>query len=197
MLLTMKDLERIVSGEVDRAYRRWTRPTVKAGGTLTTARGVLAIGAVVVVDPEALTADDAERAGFDSLPSLRAALSLRPGGDVYRIDLRYAGADPRRALRADDDLSTADLEGIRTKLRRMDRRSTTGPWTEVVLRIVAAHPEVRAGDLAPRVPLETTAFKRNVRKLKALGLTESLRVGYRLSPRGKAVLTAHQDEGGE
>jgi hypothetical protein len=27
-------------------------------------------------------------------------------------------------------------------------------------------------------------FKLNVRKLKALGLTESLEIGYRLSPRG-------------
>jgi len=32
-------------------------------------------------------------------------------------------------------------------------------------------------------------FKANVRKLKALGLTESLEVGYRLSPRGEALLS--------
>jgi hypothetical protein len=32
------------------------------------------------------------------------------------------------------------------------------------------------------------AFKLNVRKLKALGLTESLEVGYRLSRRGAALL---------
>ncbi len=38
-------------------------------------------------------------------------------------------------------------------------------------------------------PLHETAwFKTNVRKLKALGLTESLEVGYRLSPRGRAFL---------
>ena len=35
---------------------------------------------------------------------------------------------------------------------------------------------------------DTLAFKANVRKLKGLGLTESLAVGYRLSPRGVAVL---------
>jgi hypothetical protein len=35
---------------------------------------------------------------------------------------------------------------------------------------------------------ETLPFKLRVRKLKELGLTESLEVGYRLSPRGKAVL---------
>jgi hypothetical protein len=35
---------------------------------------------------------------------------------------------------------------------------------------------------------ETAPFKRDVRKLKELGLTESLPVGYRISPRGMAVL---------
>ena len=39
-----------------------------------------------------------------------------------------------------------------------------------------------------RVTLDTQPFKRDVRKLKALGLTESLEVGYRLSPRGRAWL---------
>lgn len=31
-------------------------------------------------------------------------------------------------------------------------------------------------------------FKQDVRKLKELGLTESLEIGYRLSPRGKSVI---------
>ena len=35
---------------------------------------------------------------------------------------------------------------------------------------------------------EKPPFKRDVRKLKELGLTESLERGYRLSPRGRAVL---------
>jgi hypothetical protein len=45
---------------------------------------------------------------------------------------------------------------------------------------------VRAPDLAARMGRETLPFKRDVRKLKELGLTESLEVGYRLSPRGRA-----------
>ena len=36
--------------------------------------------------------------------------------------------------------------------------------------------------------MERAWFKGNVRKLKALGLTESLEVGYRLSPRGAVFL---------
>jgi hypothetical protein len=52
---------------------------------------------------------------------------------------------------------------------------------------------VRAGDLAPTQGQEKLTFKRDVRKLKELGLTESLEVGYRLSARGRTVLT-HLEE---
>jgi predicted transcriptional regulator len=36
--------------------------------------------------------------------------------------------------------------------------------------------------------MERPAFKINVRKLKELGLTESLDIGYRLSPLGETIL---------
>ena len=42
--------------------------------------------------------------------------------------------------------------------------------------------------LAESAGIERADFKLNVRKLKALGLTISLDVGYRLSPRGVALL---------
>jgi hypothetical protein len=57
-----------------------------------------------------------------------------------------------------------------------------------VLDLIEANPGVRAPDLAERLGLETLPFKRDVRKLKELGLTESLEVGYRISPRGRAYL---------
>jgi len=56
------------------------------------------------------------------------------------------------------------------------------------LTLLAGHPGVRAARLAPLLDRETLAFKRDIRVLKELGLTESLDVGYRLSPRGLAVL---------
>ena len=43
-------------------------------------------------------------------------------------------------------------------------------------------------ELARDVGEERQAYKLRVRRLKALGLTESLEVGYRLSPRGRAYL---------
>lgn len=57
-----------------------------------------------------------------------------------------------------------------------------------VLRLIAAAPSVPAADLAERLGIEKPKFKRDVRKLKELGLTESLKMGYRLSPRGDRFL---------
>ncbi len=51
-------------------------------------------------------------------------------------------------------------------------------------RIIEANPARRAPDLAAELGRDTASFKRDVRKLKELGLTESLEIGYRLSPRG-------------
>ena len=59
-----------------------------------------------------------------------------------------------------------------------------------MLELIRDNPGTLAADLAARQGCERLPFKADVRKLKALGLTESLRVGYRLSPRGQAVLQA-------
>ena len=59
-----------------------------------------------------------------------------------------------------------------------------------MLRTIAERPAVRAADLAASFGRETQSFKLDVRKLKNLGLTLSLEVGYRLSPRGEAYLAA-------
>ncbi|MEL6761809.1 MAG: hypothetical protein AAFP04_15605 [Myxococcota bacterium] len=55
MLIKRAVLDRIVTGEIDRAFRRWKRPTVKSGGRLRTAVGELAIEEVVKVSLESLT----------------------------------------------------------------------------------------------------------------------------------------------
>jgi hypothetical protein len=72
----------------------------------------------------------------------------------------------------------------------MDRARRSGPWTLTVLRMIQEQPAVRAPDLAAQLGREKRPFKADVRKLKELGLTESLDVGYRLSPRGKAFLAS-------
>ena len=69
----------------------------------------------------------------------------------------------------------------------MDSRSADGAWTARVLDVISSSPAVRAADLAADLGMEKAKFKQRVRKLKTLGLTESLEVGYRLSPRGRAA----------
>jgi hypothetical protein len=183
MLFRQADLAAIAAGEVTVAFRRWKRPMAKAGGRQQTAVGVLAFDSVDRVDD--ITPADARRAGF---PDPAAAWAMLRGrdGDLYRITFRLAGPDPRIALRENAALTQADRADIAARLARLDRASSHGPWTEATLRAIAEAPGTRAADLAERFGRERLPFKADVRKLKALGLTESLEVGYRLSPRGRA-----------
>ena len=195
MLFPLRVLDPIRDGRVDLAFRRWERPRVRPGSRLRTAVGVLEVRRVEVVERSSLGADEARRAGFDSIEDLLAMLDRRDRGEIHRIELRYAGADPRVELRAKSDLSEDELGEIARKLGRLDAASRHGPWTTVVLELIARRPEVRAEELAAELGREKLPFKRDVRKLKELGLTESLNPGYRLSPRGKTVLK-HVKKGG-
>jgi hypothetical protein len=180
----------LADGSVTVAFRRWKRPTVKAGGRLTTPAGVLAIDDVAAIDESDITDRDARRAGFADRAGLLAELAGREGV-LYRITFHRAGEDPRIALREQAVLTDADVAELTRRLGRLDAASPHGPWSESVLRLIAARPAVRAGDLAESLGRERLAVKADVRKLKALGLTESLGVGYRLSPRGEAWLARH------
>jgi len=190
MLIPTKTLSAIEAGTITLAFRRWTRPRVRAGTALRTMIGLVEIVDVGVVEAADITAADARAAGFDSCEELIAFLASRPDGVVYRIAVRHAGPDPRIALRQRNDLTDTELAGIVERLARLDRAGRRGPWTTQVLRLIAEHPGVRAPDLAALLDWETASFKRHVRTLKELGLTESLDVGYRLSPRGRVVLDA-------
>lgn len=176
----------VTSGAITVAYRRQKRATVKAGGTLRTAVGVLAITAVDPIAEEVVTDADARRAGYAD--RAEALGWMKDEGTLYRIEFFLQGPDPRIALRNDDDLDDTTVRTLRTKLSRLDRASRRGPWTLATLHAIRQRPAVRAPDLAQGFGLETLVFKRDVRKLKELGLTESLAVGYRLSPRGEALL---------
>jgi hypothetical protein len=185
MLFNRRALDGIAAGEIDLAFRRWRKPTVKAGGTLRTRSGVLAIDTVEPTSQRKISGEDAHRAGFRSRAELLD--SLRPEGRLYRIEFRRIGDDPRVALRERATLSEAERVQIDTRLARMDQ-ARGEPWTRQVLKMIAERPETHAADLAASLGRDKLPFKRDVRKLKELGLTESLLVGYRLSPRGKAYL---------
>ena len=187
MLIRRSDLKAVAAGEVTLAFRRWKRPTVKTGGTLRTAVGVLAIDRVDRVTPGEIDGAQARAAGFASREDLLAALEARDG-DLYRIALRYAGPDPREALREKADLTAQERGGLESRLARFDRASPRGAWTETVLRLIEERPATRAADLAAAAGFEVKWLKTRVRSLKELGLTVSLGTGYELSPRGRAFV---------
>jgi len=151
--------------------------------------GVVEVTAVEPVTLESVDDAGARGAGFRSADAARAWIAKRGEGDLYRVGLRLAGPDPRIALREDDDLDAADVDAVRRRLARMDRAAPE-PWTRAYLELVAARPGVVARTLAADVGMDRDPFKIRVRRLKELGLTESLDVGYRISPRGSAYLEA-------
>ena len=193
MLFKTAILEGIRDGRITLAFRRWPKPRVKAGSEIRTALGVVAVTAIAAVEPPAISEADARKAGYGTKVQLLADLEKFGSGGVFRIGLRFAGHDPRLALRKRVPTKTDGVE-IAKRLLRLDKASKDGAWTLKVLQLIAGHPAVRAADLAARLSWETQPFKIRVRKLKELGLTESLETGYRLSPRGAAHLETTRDQ---
>ncbi len=188
MLISPAIAAGIADGSVTLAFRRWDRPLMRPGSTQRTTAGVVRIDSVEEVDPATLTEEDARRSGLGSLAELQKLLARRNGACVYRMAVSLAGPDPRVSLREQAELSPEDRAVIDAQLDRWDAARADGPWTRQVLRLIAERPGVRAPDLAAALGRETHPFNVDVRKLKVLGRTVSLAVGYEISPRGRAYL---------
>lgn len=187
MLFRTSDLEAIVAGTRTLAFRRWKKPSARAGGRVKTPFGFVGIDSIEPVDPATLTEAEAQAAGYRDLAALNAMFAAQQG-TCYRIRLHYAGPDDTPRLGDDAQITAAGAEQLRRRLARLDAAGAAGPWTAATLRAIAAHPGMVSTALAERLGRERFALKDDIRKLKALGLTESLQVGYRLSPRGAAWL---------
>jgi hypothetical protein len=193
VLLNRATADGIADGSISVVLRRWNAPRAKPGGTQRTAAGTIHIDSVTEHPGDyRVTAAQARAAGFPDATSAQAALDRRPAKHTYVIEVSYLAPDERPALAADDALTDDDVTAISARLSRLDAASSTGPWTRRYLDLVRSNEAVRAPDLAAREDLDVPRFKRRVRQLKALGLTISLDVGYRISPRGKAFLELTQ-----
>ena len=177
MLFRRDTLNGIAEGRITLQFRRWPAARAKAGGSQLTPIGKLFFESVDRV--AGVTDDDARAAGEADAASLLARLDGR-SGDIYRIRLCLAGGDPRIAMRGDDGLADDEIAAL---VRNLDRG-----FARDALTAIAENPGRRAADLADCFGLETPRFKARIRALKAKGLTESLEVGYRISPRGRRVL---------
>ena len=187
MLIKDEVIEKIKSGEITVLFRRWSRPGAKAGGTQMTQLGMVGIDTVEVVTEDDITDQDAREAGYGTRQNLLEKLSYRDD-PIFRMRVHWAGEDPRVALREDDNLTEEKLDDILAKLEKLDAGSKRGAWTQSYLQVIHDMPNTYSGLLAGFLGLGIPQFKPWVRKLKALGLTESHSPGYRLSPRGEKVL---------
>jgi hypothetical protein len=178
----------IVDGSITRTFRRWKRLLVVPGHRYLQPFGEIEVFAAMPIDAASIVEKDARLSGYTSREELLAELTKYPEGTLYRIDFRFAGADRRIALRENGTLSEADLDGLVNRLSRLDKASSHGAWTRRALELIDRHPAVVSTVLARKMGLERAVFKLDIRKLKASGLTESLEVGYRLSPRGRRLL---------
>ena len=189
MLLPLKVAQGVRDGSVTLAYRRWKKQDVEPGRRFTTAAGMVRVESVELVDPDAITDEEARQAGWPDAVRLRKRLNPDESLPTYRVRLAWDGEDPRIALREDADLTADDVAALDTRLERLDRASSHGPWTMATLDLIGRYPQRRAPDLAEMIGRETAPFKLDVRKLKAMGLTRSFAVGYEISPRGRAYLS--------
>jgi hypothetical protein len=95
MLIKLVVLEAIKRGEITLQFRRWSRPTVKPGGTLKTKVGLLQIGRVDAMSPDDVSEADARAAGFADVPAFRKWLATMKEGPIFqRIEVRYLGEAP-------------------------------------------------------------------------------------------------------
>ena len=183
----------LADGSITVTFRRWKRAQVKVGGTYRVGPVALTVDRIRHVALERISEREARRAGFadrDALVEfLGAPAAETPDDRIWRIDFH---CEPAAAKVAPSGKLTADeIDELRRRLDRLDRNGpngSTGPWTRAVLELIARRPGVVSTELAAELGRERAPFKIDVRKLKRLGLTESLEVGYRLSPRGKALL---------
>lgn len=195
MLLFQKRFhEGLVSGAVRLTFRRWEKPKVRPGGRYRCHPiGVLEVERIDRVRVGDIGEADARRAGFADRAELIAYMATAPGAPldddtpVFRVELHHGGDGDRVEIALQEELTRDEVADLAKRLKRLDGRR---PWTRETLALIRRHPRVAASKLAARVGRETAPFKVDVRKLKKLGLTQSFEVGYEISPRGRAYLTA-------
>src|SRR5215218_5258815 len=117
MLLKDEIIEKIKSGEITILFRRWSRPGAKAGGTQMKQGGVVGIDTVEVVSASDVSDQVAQAAGYTSHEDLLSHLNYRDD-PIYKIGVHWAGEDPRKFLRENDDLGDTELNEIIAKLKK-------------------------------------------------------------------------------
>ena len=189
MMFTQDAVPGLADGTITVTFRAWKRPQAKVGGRFHKGDLWFEVDSVTVVPVSSITRTDARRAGEADVDGvLKRLRHPDPATEVFRVAFhRIDSAGPPTE---DADLTPEDVAEIARRLDRLDGASPVGAWTRPTLALIGTHPGVVSTTLAELLGRERPALKTDVRKLKRLGLTVSLEVGYELSPRGRAFLDA-------
>lgn len=187
-----EDRERVAAGEITVTFRLWKTAKVKAGKAYRTGIGTLEIDDVQVMPAGMISKGDVPRSGCGDVRAIwelageHTNTVVGPNTLLHRVQFRFLGdVAPSSA-----PTPIANLNALAKRIARMDARSTLGPWTLQVLRLIERGPHVPARILAAEMQWETLDFKPRVRRLKALGLTISHEIGYELSDLGRDLLAS-------
>ena len=185
-----EDRERVAAGEITVTFRLWKTAKVKAGKAYRTGIGTLEVDEVQVMPAGMISKRDVPRSGCGDVRAIwelageHTNTIVGPDTLLYRVQFRFLGDV------APSSPPAASLDALAKRLAGMDARSTLGPWTLQVLRLIERGPHVPARILAAEMQWETLDFKPRVRRLKALGLTFSHEIGYELSDLGRDLLAS-------
>ncbi|TAK67999.1 MAG: ASCH domain-containing protein [Dehalococcoidia bacterium] len=194
LMFRREDRERVARGEITVTFRLWKSAHVRAGKTYESGFGRIEVEDVRVIPAAMISEDDIGPSGCDDVAAIRelagehTKAQVGPDTLLHRVQFRFIGdgampIEPRTPI---------DMELVAARLERMDRLAPRGPWTLAALRMIERRPRAAARLLAAELGYETLDFKRNVRKLKALGLTISHEAGYELSDGGRAYVASQR-----
>ena len=179
----------VADGSITRSVRLWKRPHVKVGGRYNVGNTSIEVDAIEVVPFSSITERDARASGLTNREAMRAFLSrsgtVNDETLVHRVSFHRLGGRIERVV---PTATAASIAATIVALDAIDARSASGPWTHIVLAMIDAQPATVSTELARQLGVDRMKFKHDVRKLKALGLTDSLEVGYVLTPFGQAVV---------
>lgn len=186
MLFQKRFHDRIRSGEITTTVRIWKSQRVSVGKRYRVGDGCIEVDDVRRINFDDITPRLARASGFPGVTDLLKTARHGSGEQVYVVRFHHVGASVETT--DPGTLAPQALADLANRLEAMDRRSRSGPWTLETLRAIRRHPGRRAADLAAATNRDRDTFKADVRKLKRLGLTVSLEVGYRLSAAGEQYL---------
>jgi hypothetical protein len=190
MMFKSQFLDGIRSGEITRTYRRWKKIQVKQGGTYQLMRGgAIEVTGIHAIDAQDISTGDAIKAGFKSAADMMTYVDkISTDGELYNILFKYSGEVKKCHPENNGLVNESEWQALDSKLKKKDGNSKTGPWTRGILTTIDRNPGMSSVEMAVLLKREQMGLKRDVRKLKALGLTVSLETGYKLTERGESFL---------